>query len=168
MQMTKIYRYIDLPITLTSSNHLRMLLIADGNFLTGLYFVGQKHMPILSSDYHEQQNSSIFDQTYRELIEYINGARKEFTIAYRFTGTNFQEKVWFAISAIPYGRVISYKNIAELIFAPKAVRAVANAVARNALSIIVPCHRVIGTDGKLTGYAGGLEIKKKLLELEKS
>ncbi|WP_341750813.1 methylated-DNA--[protein]-cysteine S-methyltransferase [Candidatus Tisiphia endosymbiont of Sialis lutaria] len=64
--------------------------------------------------------------------------------------------------------MISYKNIAELIFAPKAVRAVANAVARNALSIIVPCHRVIGTDGKLTGYAGGLEIKKKLLELEKS
>ncbi len=144
-----------------------MLLIADNNFLTGLYFVGQEHMPILSSDYHEQQNSNIFNQTYQELIEYINGARREFTIAYRFTGTNFQEKVWLAISTIPYGRVISYKNIADLIFVPRAVRAVANAVARNALSIIVPCHRVIGTDGKLTGYAGGLEIKKKLLELEK-
>ncbi len=166
--MTKIYRYIDLPITLTSSNHLRMLLIADCNFLTGLYFVGQRHMPILSSDYHEQQNSSIFEQIYQELIEYINGARKEFTIAYRFTGTNFQEKVWSTISTIHYGRVISYKNITDLIFAPKAVRAVANAVARNALSIIVPCHRIIGTDGKLTGYAGGLDLKKKLLELEKS
>ncbi|WP_341757177.1 MULTISPECIES: methylated-DNA--[protein]-cysteine S-methyltransferase [unclassified Candidatus Tisiphia] len=164
--MTKIYRYIDLPTALTSSNHLRMLLTANDNFLTGLYFVGQEHMPILSNDYHEQQISSIFDQTYQELTEYINGFRKEFTTAYRFTGTNFQEKVWFAISTIPYGRVVSYKNIANLIFAPQAVRAVANAVARNALSIIVPCHRVIGTDGKLTGYAGGLEIKKKLLELE--
>lgn len=166
--MTKIYRYVDLPIALTSSNHLRMLLIVDGNLLTGLYFVGQKHMPILSNDYHEQQNSSIFDQIHQELIEYINGARRKFTIAYRFTGTNFQEKVWFAISSIPYGRVISYKNIADLIFAPKAVRAVANAVACNALSIIVPCHRVVGTNGKLTGYAGGIEIKKKLLELEGS
>ncbi|WP_341761724.1 methylated-DNA--[protein]-cysteine S-methyltransferase [Candidatus Tisiphia endosymbiont of Thecophora atra] len=166
--MTKIYRYIDLPIALIYSNDLNILLVSDGDFLTGLYFVGQKHMPILDSSYHEQQNCSIFDQTYQELTEYINGTRKEFTVPYRFTGTNFQEKVWSTISAIPYARVMSYKDIANLIFASKSVRVVANTVARNTLSIIVPCHRVIGTDGRLTGYAGGLELKKKLLELEES
>jgi methylated-DNA-[protein]-cysteine S-methyltransferase len=92
--------------------------------------------------------------------------RKEFTVSYRFTGTNFQEKVWSTISTIPYARVMSYKDIANLIFTPKFVRVVAHTVARNTLSIIVPCHRVIGTNGRLTGYAGGFELKKKLLELE--
>lgn len=105
---------------------MNILLVSDGDFLTGLYFVGQKHMPILDSSYHEQQNCSIFDQTYQELTEYINGTRKEFTVPYRFTGTNFQEKVWSTISAIPYARVMSYKDIANLIFAPKSVRVVAN------------------------------------------
>lgn len=92
--MTKIYRYIDLPIALIYSNDLNILLVSDGDFLTGLYFVGQKHMPILDISYHEQQNCSIFDQTYQEITKYINGTRKEFTVPYRFMGTNFQEKVW--------------------------------------------------------------------------
>ena len=104
---------------------------------------------------------------FRELDEYFQGKRKTFDIPLRTHGTAFQEKVWAALRAIPYGEVRSYKEVAEAIGHPKAYRAVGMANNANPLFIIIPCHRVIGADGSLTGYGGGLPMKKALLMLEK-
>lgn len=104
---------------------------------------------------------------FRELDEYFQGKRKTFDIPLRTHGTAFQEKVWAALRAIPYGEVRSYKEVAEAIGHPKAYRAVGMANNANPIFIIIPCHRVIGADGSLTGYGGGLPMKKALLSLEK-
>lgn len=104
---------------------------------------------------------------FRELDEYFQGKRKTFDIPLRTHGTAFQEKVWAALRAIPYGEVRSYKEVAEAIGHPRAYRAVGMANNANPIFIIVPCHRVIGSDGSLTGYGGGLPMKKALLSLEK-
>lgn len=104
---------------------------------------------------------------FRELDEYFQGKRKTFDIPLRTHGTPFQEKVWAALRAIPYGEVRSYKEVAKAIGHPKAYRAVGMANNANPIFIIVPCHRVIGSDGSLTGYGGGLPMKKALLSLEK-
>jgi len=101
-----------------------------------------------------------------ELVEYFSGSRKEFSIHSIAKGTPFQESVWRELVKIKYGETASYADIANRIGNPKAVRAVANANARNPLSIIVPCHRIIGSNGKLTGYAGGLWRKEWLLNRE--
>ncbi|MFB7140373.1 methylated-DNA--[protein]-cysteine S-methyltransferase [Gottfriedia sp. NPDC056225] len=101
-----------------------------------------------------------------ELVEYFNGNRKEFSIQSIAKGTPFQESVWRELVKVKYGETASYADIANRIGNPKAVRAVANANARNPLSIIVPCHRIIGSNGKLTGYAGGLWRKEWLLKRE--
>ncbi len=111
--------------------------------------------------------SSLTDAA-NEMIEYFNGKRKEFTIRSIAKGTVFQEEVWSELVKIQYGETASYADIANRIGNPKAVRAVANANARNPLSIVVPCHRIIGSNGKLTGYAGGLWRKEWLLCREKS
>lgn len=104
---------------------------------------------------------------FQELDEYFQGKRKNFDIPLRTHGTPFQEKVWAALRAIPYGEVRSYKEVAEAIGHPKAYRAVGMANNATPIFIIVPCHRVIGSDGSLTGYGGGLPMKKALLSLEK-
>ena len=104
---------------------------------------------------------------FRELDEYFQGKRKTFDIPLRTHGTAFQEKVWAALRAIPYGEVRSYKEVAEAIGHPRAYRAVGMANNANPIFIIVPCHRVIGSDGSLNGYGGGLPMKKALLSLEK-
>ncbi|KAJ6645054.1 hypothetical protein Bhyg_00255 [Pseudolycoriella hygida] len=114
----------------------------------------------------EHQQLEIFDSTHRELTSYINGTLKNFTISYYLIGTEFQKKIWTLLGNIPYGEVISYKEVASLTGSLSSVRAVANAIGHNNLSIIIPCHRVIGSNGKLTGYAAGLEMKRKLLDLE--
>ena len=97
----------------------------------------------------------------------MSGHRKSFDIPIKFVGTPFQISVWKALQSIPYGQTASYKDIANLIENPRAYRAVGMANNKNPLAIIVPCHRVVGADGSLTGYAGGIKIKEKLLELEK-
>ncbi|WP_277345857.1 methylated-DNA--[protein]-cysteine S-methyltransferase [Paenibacillus sp. HB172176] len=102
-----------------------------------------------------------------ELSQYLLGDRETFEMAIHLKGTPFQEKVWAALQAIPYGETHTYSDIAERIERPSAVRAVGAALGANPLLITVPCHRVIGKDGFLTGYRGGLEMKKKLLQLEK-
>lgn len=110
--------------------------------------------------------SSIIDEAISQLNEYFQKKRRHFNLPIEFIGTSFQKDVWNTLNSIPYGTTISYKELAIKIDRPKAVRAVANAVGTNALSIIVPCHRVIGTNGTLTGFAGGLNAKRLLLELE--
>lgn len=107
-------------------------------------------------------------QAFHELTEYLEGKRREFTIPLEPRGTDFQKKVWKALLSIPYGETRSYREIAEFIGNEKACRAVGMANNKNPFMIVVPCHRVIGTNGKLTGYAGGLDIKQQLLELEKT
>lgn len=106
-------------------------------------------------------------KVFRELDEYFQGRRKTFDFPCRTQGTAFQEKVWAALREIPYGETRSYRDIAEAIGHPKAYRAVGMANNANPLFIIIPCHRVIGADGSLTGYGGGLPMKKALLMLEK-
>lgn len=108
-------------------------------------------------------------QAVRELTEYLKGDRKRFDIKLDVTGgTPFQRRVWQELAKIPYGKTISYKEIAARIERPRAIRAVGTANGKNPVSIIVPCHRVIAASGKLGGYAGGLKIKTKLLSLENS
>lgn len=109
----------------------------------------------------------VFDQTKNELDEYFSGKRKHFTIPLKIAGTPFQELVWSALLEIPYGETRSYEDIAIKIGNPKACRAIGMANNRNNIGIIIPCHRVIGKDGKLVGYGGGLDKKIALLELEK-
>jgi O-6-methylguanine DNA methyltransferase len=109
-----------------------------------------------------------FDQLKKELDEYFEGKREVFEIPLQLLGTPFQQKVWNILQAIPYGNTISYQEQAVLINNEKAVRAVANANAANLIAIIIPCHRVIGKNGKLTGYAGGIDKKEFLLNLEKN
>ncbi len=110
----------------------------------------------------------IIDQTRLQLAEYFAGVRKHFDLPLAATGTDFQQKVWQALTTIPYGETWCYQDLANAIDNPKAVRAVGLEKKKNPISIIVPCHRVIGKSGKLTGYAGGVEVKKKLLELEQA
>ena len=113
-----------------------------------------------------QNNNLHINKLETQLKEYFEGKRKEFTIPLVIEGTPFQKEVWAALQAIPYGSTRSYKEQSTAIGMPKAVRAVANANGRNPISIVIPCHRVIGSNGTLTGYGGGLWRKEFLLELE--
>lgn len=112
------------------------------------------------------QETELLKKTYSQIREYLEGNRTEFTIPIAMEGTCFQRQVWKALQTISYGETKTYQQIAEQIGKPKACRAVGMANHVNPISIIVPCHRVIGKNGKLVGYGGGLEIKKQLLDLE--
>ncbi|NLZ81309.1 MAG: methylated-DNA--[protein]-cysteine S-methyltransferase [Clostridiales bacterium] len=111
--------------------------------------------------------SPLSDLAFSQLDEYFHGKRKEFDFPLEMRGTEFQKKVWMALCDIPYGETRTYKEIAILVGNPKASRAVGMANNKNPIAIAVPCHRVIGSNGKLVGYAGGLEMKTALLDIEK-
>jgi len=123
----------------------------------------KKHIGI--TEQHLGRND-LLERAVQQLTEYFSQQRTQFELPILFAGTPFQQQVWQALTLIPYGETSSYQALANTLNQPKAVRAVANANAANALSIIIPCHRIIGSDGTLTGYAGGLTTKKHLLELE--
>ncbi len=110
----------------------------------------------------------ILNETQKQIEQYLYGQRKVFNLPLDIAGTEFQKRVWHELSKIPYGKTFSYSDIAKKIKNDKAVRAVGTANGRNPISLIVPCHRVIAADGTLGGYAGGLEIKEKLLRLEQN
>jgi methylated-DNA-[protein]-cysteine S-methyltransferase len=112
------------------------------------------------------QNDEILEKTKKQLDEYFNGNRKIFNIPLLLIGTDFQKNVWNMLIKVPYGTTSTYLQLAKNIDNEKAVRAVANANGANAIGIIIPCHRIIGSDGRLVGYGGGLTVKKYLLELE--
>lgn len=114
------------------------------------------------------ERTALTEEVFRQLQEYFAGTRREFSVPYELRGTEFQKRVWAALEQIPYGETRSYRDIAQAAGSPKAVRAVGAANGKNPLWIIVPCHRVVGADGTLTGYAGGLEMKRALLELEQN
>ena len=113
------------------------------------------------------EETDLIKETKRQLDEYFARKRKEFDIPTRLEGTEFQKRVWEELRKIPYGKTVTYKDIAEAVGCPKGFRAVGLANNRNPISIIYPCHRVIGSNGSLTGYGGGLDVKEKLLELER-
>lgn len=114
----------------------------------------------------EEGTSDVIEKAIVQLDDFFAGIRKHFNVPLLFVGTDFQKKVWNELLKIPFGETVSYGEMARRIGMPKAVRAVANANGANAVSIFAPCHRVIGSDHSLTGYGGGLDAKRKLLELE--
>lgn len=114
----------------------------------------------------DSAEESVINAAAEQLNEYFGGLRKSFDIPLLTVGTDFQKKVWRLLTSIPYGSTISYAGLSEMLGCPGTVRAVANANGANAISIFIPCHRVIGSDGSLTGYAGGLDAKRFLLDLE--
>jgi methylated-DNA-[protein]-cysteine S-methyltransferase len=143
-----------------------ILLSFDDDALTGLYFVGQKGQPPVPDDARRDDTHPLARRTARHLAAYFSGRDPAFDVPLRLHGTPFQRAVWEALRALPRGSTASYAAIARRLRSPAAVRAVGGAVGRNPVSIFVPCHRVVGSDGSLTGYAGGLARKIRLLELE--
>ena len=119
----------------------------------------------LNATYREE-SSEVIEETIKQMQEYFAGERKEFDIPLLLVGSDFQKSVWKGLMQIPYGSTASYLELSKNIGNEKAVRAVASANGANAIAILIPCHRIIGSDGKLVGYAGGLPAKKMLLELE--
>jgi methylated-DNA-[protein]-cysteine S-methyltransferase len=160
-QTVKRYAYTESPLG-------RMLMTADERALTGLYFVGQKYEAIPALDWIEDPDHPVLEQARTQLAEYFAGHRTRFDLRLAPSGTPFQRGVWRALELIPSGTTTSYGELARSLGAPESVRAVGAAVGRNPISIVVPCHRVVGSTGSLTGYAGGLERKRALLALEGS
>lgn len=149
-----------------------ILLAADEIGLTGLWFEGQKYFALYLDKEHEEKELPIFKQTKRWLDVYFSGKEPDFSVPLHFTGTDFQNEVWEILYSIPYGTTMTYGEIAKQIAAKRGLKrmsaqAVGGAVGHNEISIIVPCHRVVGSNGSLTGYAGGLDKKIWLLTLEK-
>jgi methylated-DNA-[protein]-cysteine S-methyltransferase len=139
-----------------------MYLVASENGLRGLLWKEQ-NVPYSKGT---SAMEKILDQTQDQISEYLKGERKTFTITLDVEGTEFQKRVWAELAKIPYGKTQSYKDIATALSDANACRAVGTANGRNPVSIIVPCHRVIAASGKLAGYAGGIDVKKMLLEIE--
>lgn len=150
----------ELSGTLLDSPVGPLTLLASTKGLVGIYFENR-----FDGDWKEGP-SEFLNQTSQQLTEYFEGERQDFDVPFDLRGTDFQKEVWQTLATIPYGETISYRELAERIQRPKASRAVGLANGNNPISIILPCHRVIGANGKLVGYGGGLERKQKLLELE--
>ena len=132
--------------------------IADENYIKAFHF---------GKSENNNEKTPLISEAVNQLQEYFKGDRKVFTVPLKPDGTDFQRKVWKALTEIPYGQTASYGEIAEKIGKSGGARAVGNANNKNPIAIMIPCHRVIGANGSLTGYAAGLDIKKKLLDLEK-
>lgn len=143
-----------------------LLLTGSDGKLTGLSFADAPHAPKIAPGWIERENAPLFARARRQLEEYASGEREQFDLPIGLAGTPFQLRVWQAIRAIPFGETVTYGEIARRIGFTRAVRAVGTALGRNPLCWIVPCHRVVGRDGSLTGYAGGLGRKEALLAFE--
>jgi methylated-DNA-[protein]-cysteine S-methyltransferase len=153
------YRFIDSPVG-------QLKLVAKGPRLAAILWEHERPNRVLLGPMAEAPSSEILDRAEQQLAEYFAGTRDRFELDLEFHGTEFQKKVWHALLTIPFGQTRSYLDIATQIGNPAAVRAVGAANGRNPISIVAPCHRVIGSSGSLTGFAGGLEAKALLLTLE--
>ncbi|WP_029137396.1 methylated-DNA--[protein]-cysteine S-methyltransferase [Nakamurella lactea] len=154
--------------TLIDSRLGVLTLVADGDALTGLYFPGHRHRPERAAFGRAvvAQHDPLFAEAARQLRDYLDGARSEFDLPIRTDGDPFDQRVWQLLRDIPYGTTTSYGKLAAELGDARQARRVGQAVGRNPLSVVIPCHRVVGADGRLTGYAGGLHRKAFLLELE--
>lgn len=143
-----------------------VMLAAGPQGLRGIWFVGQQHFPDTAA-WHAEDAHPLLQTAHEQLLAYFDGHRQIFDLPLQFlSGTPFQHAVWRALQTIPCGHTTTYGDIAQRIGKPQAVRAVGAAIGRNPWSVVVPCHRVVGANGSLTGYAGGLDRKKHLLALE--
>lgn len=158
MTETTYYSYIESPLG-------RMFVQGDGQFITGLYM--PMHKGWQGPDLSWQQSDAPFTVVREQLAEYFARKRQNFDVPLKLVGTPFQQRVWQELMRIPFGTTITYAQLAKRAGKPTASRAVGAANGRNPISLIVPCHRVIGADGKLTGYAGGVDKKQWLLALER-
>ncbi len=143
-----------------------LLLLSNGEALTALHMTAGKYVPAMHDDWVRDERLPIFAQTKRELDAYFQGTLRAFTLPLAPLGTDFQKRAWIALTKIPYGETRTYGQQAQIVGQPSAVRAIGAANGKNPIGIIVPCHRVIGANGSLTGYAGGLHNKQFLLKLE--
>lgn len=162
--MIVFYRHYDSPLG-------KVFLASDGEALTGLWFEGRRHFTLLPEKRGEETILPVLEETCRWLDTYFNGQVPDFTPALRLQGSPFRRAVWQLLLEIPYGQTVSYGRLAARVArilgcGRMSAQAVGGAVGHNPVSLIVPCHRVIGTDGSLVGYAGGLELKARLLSLE--
>ena len=157
--MTTYYTRIESPIE-------PLLLSSDGESLTSLSMVTQRHGPFFSETWKRDDSAKLFIEARKQLEAYFTGELIEFDLPLAMRGTEFQKQVWQELQTIPYGVTISYGELAQRVGNPNSSRAVGAANGRNPISIIVPCHRVIGSNGKLTGYGGGMERKEWLLAHE--
>ena len=144
----------------------RMLLVADDTALRGAYFTGQKYHPRIEKGWVRDARHILLRQAKRELAEYFDGTRTRFTVKIAPRGTPFQVAVWKAITRVAFGKTIPYAELARRAGHPGGARAAGGATGHNPISIIVPCHRIVGSNGALTGYAGGLTKKRAFLALE--
>ncbi len=156
--MTYTYNY--------SSPEGEILLAANDNGLTGLWFYGAKYFAADLEDARTEKLTPVLRQTLRWLDTYFSGSEPDFMPPLELHGSDFRRRVWAELSKIPYGETVTYGEIAKKL-GVKSAQAVGGAVGHNPVSIIVPCHRVLGADGSLTGYAGGTDKKARLLELER-
>jgi methylated-DNA-[protein]-cysteine S-methyltransferase len=143
-----------------------LTLVATGGVLSGVYLEDQVHRPDPAT--FGPRVARGFEEAAEQFGEYFAGERESFTLRTRLAGTDFQRRVWAALAAIPYGRTWTYTRLAEALGRPDRLRAVAAANGRNPVAVAVPCHRVVGSDGSLTGYSGGLARKRFLLDLEQA
>jgi methylated-DNA-[protein]-cysteine S-methyltransferase len=157
--MTYAYKTMKSPVG-------ELKLVASDKGLAAILWENDKPRRVRLDPGLEDKNHPVLLEAERQLNDYFSGKRKSFSVKLDFRGTEFQKKVWAALLTIPFGETRSYGQIAKQIENPKAVRAVGAANGKNPISIIAPCHRVIGSTGKLTGFAGGLEAKACLLALE--
>lgn len=170
-QMTHILYYTFVPLldrtyTLAATDKGLAYVSPDDQDLTALAYYFKDYDPIEASGNHSDQEDWL-QQAARQLDEYIQGQREIFTVPLDLShGTAFQQAVWQSLLQVPYGHTTTYGDISQRIGNPKAVRAAGGAIGKNPISIIVPCHRIVGKDGNLTGYSGGLDIKIKLLTIE--
>jgi len=143
-----------------------LVLATDGVALTGAWFDGQRYPPPIDTTWTRRPDATVLRRAAVELAEYFAGRRTRFELVLAPSGTPFQRAVWEAIAAVPYGETIAYRELAARVGRPTSIRAAGAATGRNPLSIVIPCHRIVGADGALTGYAGGLPRKRALLALE--
>lgn len=144
----------------------RMLLVTDGKGLCRVSFMGQKYAPHVAAEWQRDAAHPLLRKAKRELAEYFTGKRRRFTVKLAPKGTSFQRAVWKAIAGVGFGRTIAYAELARRAGRPGSARAAGAATGKNPIGVIVPCHRIVGSNGSLTGYAGGLTKKKALLALE--
>jgi methylated-DNA-[protein]-cysteine S-methyltransferase len=144
-----------------------LLLATDGAALVGAWFEGQRYFPSIDARWQQRSDVPVLRRARSMLAEYFDGRRAHFDVALAPQGTPFQRAIWDQIFAVPYGETIAYRDLAARVAQPSAVRAAGAATGRNPLSVFIPCHRIIGAGGALTGYAGGLDRKRALLALER-
>ena len=142
-----------------------VIVVDDAGALTGIYRDAQRHLPPVEA--FGERDDSVAAEVVRQLDEYFAGERTSFDLRLAPQGTEFQREVWAALAEIPYGQTVTYGELAAELGRPKAARAVGAATGRNPISIVIPCHRLVGSAGAMTGYAGGVETKVVLLALER-